>query len=176
MACQAAYRAGRSVRCLPRLEGKVNLTLRSAAFNAGDMIDPHYTCDGEDVSPPLSWTGVPEGTKSLALICDDPDAPRGTWSHWVLYNIPPDKSELPEGVPPEGRLTWGAMQGRNDFGNLGYGGPCCPRGSTHRYFFHLYALDVALDDLRPGLTRQQLLDRIQGHILDQTQLMGRYSR
>ena len=88
----------------------MNLTLRSAAFNAGDMIDPHYTCDGEDVSPPLSWTGVPEGTKSLALICDDPDAPRGTWSHWVLYNIPPDKSELPEGVPPEGRLTWGAMQ------------------------------------------------------------------
>jgi Raf kinase inhibitor-like YbhB/YbcL family protein len=152
-----------------------NMTLISPAFDSGESIPVKHTCDGANVSPPLVWHNVPDGTKSLALICDDPDAPRGTWSHWVLYNIPPNRTELPEGVPTDGKLGWGGLQGRNDFGNIGYGGPCPPRGPAHRYFFRLAALDVALD-LGPGLTRQQILNHVAEHRIDQAELMGRYQR
>jgi Raf kinase inhibitor-like YbhB/YbcL family protein len=151
------------------------LELTSSAFTSEEMIPDKYTCEGADISPPLSWRHGPEGTRSLALICEDPDAPGGTFIHWVLYGIPADMGELPEDVPDDPQLPWGGAQGRNDFGNVGYGGPCPPSGETHRYYFRLYALDEALD-MPPGATRHQLVRRIQEHVLDQAGLMGRFSR
>jgi len=152
----------------------MEIKVKSEAFEEGGMIPKKYTCDGEDASPPLSWTGVPEGTEALALICDDPDAPVGTWVHWVIFNIPPDTTGLSENIPPERVLESGARQGRNDFGNIGYGGPCPPRG-THRYYFKLYALDKKVD-LEPGATKDELLKAMEGHILAEGKLMGRYKR
>ncbi|MEE9252063.1 MAG: YbhB/YbcL family Raf kinase inhibitor-like protein [Thermodesulfobacteriota bacterium] len=152
----------------------MSMNVTSAAFEEGGMIPRQYSCDGADISPPLAWSGVPEGTKSIALICDDPDAPVGVWVHWVLYNLPPDTTELPEGVPSQKTLSSGAMHGRNDFGNLEYGGPC-PPGGTHRYYFKLYTLDTELE-LSPGASKKQLLSAMEGHILAQGQLMGRYKR
>jgi len=149
--------------------------LKSAAFENGGHIPKKYTCDGPDVSPPLSWTEPPKGTKSLALICEDPDAPMGTWAHWVLFGVPPETRELPERVPTQKTLSWGGKQGRNDFGRLGYGGPCPPRGPAHRYFFRLYALD-AEPDLRLEATKGELLRAIEGHVIAQAELMGRYGR
>ncbi len=154
----------------------MSLELTSAAFESGETMPTRYTCEGADVSPPLAWRGVPRDARSLVLICDDPDSTNGPWSHWVLYDVPADRDGLKEDVPPDGRLSWGGIQGRNDFGNPGYGGPCpSPPGSTHHYHFRLYALDESLD-LPPGATRQQVLDRIQDHILDQTELIGLYTR
>jgi Raf kinase inhibitor-like YbhB/YbcL family protein len=138
------------------------------------MIPGQNTCDGTDVSPDLAWTGIPEGTRSLALICDDPDAPMGTWVHWVLFNIPPDETGLPAEVAPEASLSNGAIHGTNDFSRLGYGGPC-PPGGTHRYYFKLYALDTKLN-LDSGATKAQLEDAMESHILAEGQLMGKYSR
>ena len=138
------------------------------------MIPRQYTCDGEDISPPLAWTGVPEGTNSLALICDDPDAPVGTWVHWVLFKIPPSTKDLPANVPPKENLDNGAKHGTNDFRKLGYGGPC-PPGGTHRYYFKLYALDAEIPS-EAGITKAQLLKEMEGHILAEGQLMGRYKR
>ena len=148
--------------------------MTSRAFTEGSVIPQKYTCDGEDVSPPLTWTGVPTGTRSLALICDDPDAPVGTWDHWVLYNIPGDAAGLPEGIPSDPILDTGGVQGKNSWGRTGYGGPCPPSG-THRYFFKLFAMDTLLD-LKSGATTSQLLEAMQGHILAQGELMGRYRR
>jgi Raf kinase inhibitor-like YbhB/YbcL family protein len=150
------------------------LTITSAAFKEGGMIPKRYTCDGSDVSPDLSWSAVPQGTQTLALICDDPDAPAGTWVHWVLFNIPADVASLPEGVPPEKILPNGARHGKNDFRKFGYGGPC-PPGGTHRYYFKLYALDTALD-LEAGIAKSRLVDAMKGHILAEGQLMGKYRR
>ena len=157
-------------------KGGENMAMKisSTAFENGGNIPVKYTCDGEDVSPPLSWEGVPQEAVSLALICDDPDAPMGTWVHWVLFNIPPDVKGLPENIPPQPTLDNGAVHGINDFRNYGYGGPC-PPGGTHRYFFKLYALDTKLD-LKPGATKAQLLDAMEGHVLAQGELMGKYSR
>ena len=146
----------------------------SSAFQEGGMIPADYTCDGRNISPPLSWSGIPEKVVTLALICDDPDASVGTWVHWVLYNLPASAKELPAGVPPQEKLASGAVQGRNDFRKPGYGGPC-PPGGTHRYYFKLYALDKALD-LKPGATKKELLKAMEGHILAEGQLMGRYKR
>ena len=146
----------------------------SSAFQEGGMIPADYTCDGRNISPPLSWSGIPEKVVTLALICDDPDAPVGTWVHWVLYNLPASAKELPAGVPPQEKLASGAVQGKNDFRKPGYGGPC-PPGGTHRYYFKLYALDKALD-LKPGATKKELLKAMEGHILAEGQLMGRYKR
>ena len=154
--------------------GKMALTITSPAFSEGEMIPRQYTCDGPDVSPELSWSGVPKGTKSLVLICDDPDAPMGTWVHWVLFNIPPGETGLPAQVPPEPTLSNGARHGTNDFRRLGYGGPC-PPGGTHRYFFKLYALDTELD-LESGATKAQVEEAMQGHIWAEGQLMGTYKR
>jgi len=148
--------------------------IKSTAFEHGGNIPKKYTCDGADVSPPLSWTSPPEATKSLALICDDPDAPMGTWVHWVLFGLPPDTRELPEGVSTQEVLPDGSKQGTTDFGRVGYGGPCPPSG-THRYYFKLYALN-ANPDLRPGLTKEELLKAIEKNILAQAELMGRYQR
>ena len=149
------------------------LQLMSSIFKEGEMIPRANTCDGPDVSPDLSWDGVPQGTKSLALICDDPDAPRN-WVHWVLFNIPPDETQLPAEIPADAVLNNNARHGKNDFGRLGYGGPCPPSG-THRYYFKLYALDTELG-LDSGATRTQVEEAMQGHILTEGRLMGRYGR
>jgi Raf kinase inhibitor-like YbhB/YbcL family protein len=153
---------------------KMQIKVKSSAFEEGGMIPKRYTCDGTDVSPPLAWTSVPEGTKSIALICDDPDAPMGTWVHWVLFNLPAEVKELPENVPPQKRLENGAIQGANDFRKIGYGGPC-PPGGTHRYYFKLYALDTEMN-LQAGATKKELLKAMEGHILAEGQLMGKYKR
>ena len=152
----------------------MTIQIKSSAFEDGGMIPRSYTCDEKDVSPDLAWAGVPEGTKTLALICDDPDAPVGTWVHWVLFNIPPEETGLPAEIASEAEMANGARHGTNDFRRLGYGGPC-PPGGTHRYFFKLYALDTALD-LDSGATKAQVEDAMQGHILAEGQLMGRYAR
>ena len=152
----------------------MELKIMSSAFYEGDMIPQKYTCDGADISPPLAWDAMPINTKSLALISDDPDAPMGTWVHWVIYNIPPTIKELPENIPSHKIIENGAQQGTNDFQKIGYGGPCPPRG-THRYYFKLYALDKVLDT-EPGLTKAQLLKAMEGHVLAQGQLMGKYKR
>ena len=148
--------------------------ISSPAFSESDMIPVRFTCDGPDVSPELSWGGVPEAARSLALICDDPDAPMGTWVHWVLFNIPPGANGLPAELPPDAVLENGARHGTNDFGSLGYGGPC-PPGGTHRYFFKLYALDTEFT-LESGISKAELVEAMQGHILAESQLMGTYSR
>ena len=153
---------------------KMDIEVTSPAFAEGELMPATYTADGEDISPPLEWTGVPEGAKSIALINDDPDAPVGTWVHWVLYNIPPDVTSLEENMPPDETLANGARQGTTDFGRIGYGGPAPPSG-THRYFFKVYALDTMLD-LPTGATKRQVGDAMQGHVLAEGQLMGKYSR
>lgn len=150
------------------------MTVKSPVFKPGEMIPSEYTCDGRDISPSLQWEGVPEAAQSLALISDDPDAPMGTWVHWVMWNIPADSTGLKENVPRDSRLTDGTRQGISDFGRPGYGGPC-PPGGTHRYFFKVYALDTRLD--LPEKTRKSDLERaMQGHILAQGELMGVYRR
>jgi Raf kinase inhibitor-like YbhB/YbcL family protein len=150
------------------------ITITSTAFTEGGMIPRDYTCDGRDISPPLAWTGAPEGTKSLAIICDDPDAPVGTWVHWVLFNIPATANELPQSIPPDKLLEDGSRHGINDFRKFGYGGPC-PPGGTHRYYFKIYALDTEFTQ-EPGLTKAELLKAMEGHVLAEGQLMGRYKR
>ena len=154
----------------------VSIELTSSAFSEGVTIPAKYTCDGEDVSPDLKWGAVPEETKSIALIADDPDAPGGTWVHWVIYGLSAVTAELPERVPKEETLSTGARQGTNDFKRTGYGGPCPPPGhGAHRYFFKLYALDVEIG-LGAKATKADLLSEMDGHILAQGQLMGRYER
>jgi hypothetical protein len=152
----------------------MKITVKSSAFQNGDMIPSKYTCEGADISPPLEWTAPPKGTQSLALISDDPDAPMGTWIHWVFYNLPPTVTSLPEAVPPLPTLKQGGVHGMTSFMRLGYGGPCPPTG-THRYFFKLYALDIQLD-LAPGATKKDLLDAMKGHILAEGELVGKYKR
>ncbi|MDH4201922.1 MAG: YbhB/YbcL family Raf kinase inhibitor-like protein [Phycisphaerae bacterium] len=155
-------------------ESKMDLTVTSTAFEDGQMIPSKYTADGQDISPPLAWQGAPDGTKSIALINDDPDAPMGTWVHWLVWNIPPDATGLDEDTPPDAELADGSRQGTADFGRTGYGGPAPPSG-VHRYFFKVYALDTMLD-LPAGATKPQLEKAMAGHILAQGQLMGRYTR
>lgn len=150
------------------------LTVTSSAFKAGKQIPTKYTCDGVDISPPLEWTAGPEGTKSYAVIADDPDAPMGTWVHWVMYSIPTSVTSLQENVPARERLDNGAKQGLTDFKRIGYGGPCPPSGQ-HRYYFKIYALDTDLE-LDPGLTKEQLLQKMEGHVLAEGELMGTYAR
>lgn len=153
----------------------MTISLASAAFENGKPIPKRHTCDGEDVSPPLRWSGVPDGAKSLALICDDPDAPMGTWVHWVLYDIPVSLSGLPENVPKTETALEEAKQGTTDFKRIGYGGPCPPPGKPHRYFFKLYALDAPVG-LGPGAKKVELLRSIEGHVLAEGRLMGTYGR
>jgi len=158
----------------------MNLQLTSSAFENGQPIPKRHTGDGEDVSPSLVWSDPPKETKAFALICDDPDAPRKEpWVHWVLFNIAAkttsDGFELPEGLPAKPDLGAQGMQGRNDFGNIGYGGPAPPRGKPHRYYFKAYALDTLLD-LKPETTKQKLEEAMRGHILAKGELMGTYSR
>ena len=152
------------------------IEVTSAAFTEGSRIPVKYTCEGGDTSPPLSWTGVPAGTRSIALIADDPDAPGGTWVHWVYYGIPPNVAELPEGVPTNETLPDKSRQGTSDFESVGYGGPGPPPGhGVHRYYFKVYALDTEVD-LGPGATKKDLLARIEGSVLAEGRLIGTYER
>ena len=152
----------------------VGFILESSAFEHGGAIDPTYTCDGADLSPPLAWHGVPPGTRSFVLIADDPDAPVGIWVHWVYYDIPASVTRLSEGLPAVDRPPSGGTHGITDFRRLGYGGPC-PPGGTHRYFFKLYALDTVLG-LEPWASKQQVKEAMEGHVLDTAKLMGTYAR
>ncbi|BBD58730.1 phospholipid-binding protein, PBP family [Nostoc sp. HK-01] len=146
-----------------------SMKLESTAFNGNALIPSKYTCDGEDIPPPLVWNEVPKNTQSIALIVDDPDAPGGTFVHWVVYDLPATVSQLPEQITSPDLK---GVQGRNDFGKLGYGGPCPPSG-THRYFFKLYALDKKLG-LRTGATKTQVLTAMKGHVLAKAELIGQY--
>ena len=170
---------GESEYLLEQEVSKLTIEVTSPAFTEGKPIPTQYTCDGQDRSPVLSWTGVPEGiesTESIALIADDPDAPGGTWVHWVLYGLGPEVNEMQEGVATSEVLPGGAKQGVNDFKRTGYGGPCPPVGhGPHRYYFKVYAMDgdIGLD---PGATKAALLREMDGHILAQGQLTGTYER
>ncbi len=148
--------------------------LTSTAFANGDPIPMKYTCDDQDISPPLQWTDPPEGTRSFALICDDPDAPVGTWVHWVLYDLPGSTLSLPEAAPSDPDLPDGGRHGQNSWRRPGYGGPC-PPGGTHRYFFKLYALDTELE-LDAGASKEELLRVMEEHVLAEAETMGVYSR
>jgi hypothetical protein len=171
-ACTRAADSGNAAGAKGKI---VAITLTSAAFDEGKLIPPKHTGQGDDVSPALQWTGVPAGVKSLALICDDPDAPAGTWVHWVIWNIPAEAAGLPEAVPQKAELKDGSKQGMNDFRQTGYGGPMPPPGKPHRYFFKVYALAIQ-PDLKPGATKDKLLDAMKGHILAEGLLMGTYQR
>jgi hypothetical protein len=153
---------------------KMDIKLTSTAFQDGGMIPAKYTCDGANVSPPLEWSGASQTAKSLALICDDPDAPGKTWVHWVVFDLPASRTSLPENVQPQESIAGGGKQGTTDFEKVGYGGPCPPSG-THRYFFKLYALDTELN-LDSKTTKNELLKAMDAHSLAQGELMGKYKR
>lgn len=157
-------------------EGGDNMDIKitSSAFENGGMVPKEYTCDGKDISPPLKWSFVHSSLRSFAIIADDPDAPMGTWVHWVIYAIPPSITELPKDIPSQKILVNGIKQGINDFRKIGYGGPCPPSG-THRYFFKIYALDIELS-LDAGATKIELLEAMKGHILAKGELIGNYKR
>ena len=160
----------------PLAQGVPAMQVTSSAFSEGGTIPRQYTADGKDISPPLRWSGAPPTTRSFALICDDPDAPRAEpWVHWVLFNLPAATQELPEGVPADATVLGGAQQGKNDFGKLGYGGPDPPRGKPHRYYFKLYALDPVLE-LAADASKQQLEQAMRGHVVAAGQLLGTYGR
>ena len=149
--------------------------IESAAFNQGALIPPRFSCNGENVSPPLKWTDPPAGAHSFALIVDDPDAPGGTWTHWVVFNLPAQTRALDENAPKQDKLPNGGLQGLNSFESVGYGGPCPPPGKAHRYFFRLYALDTVLR-LQPRAPREDVAPALKGHTLGETQLMGLFKR
>jgi len=151
------------------------MEITSREFVNGAAIPKEYSCDGKDISPQLVWTGVPDTAKSLALIMDDPDAPMGTWVHWVVWNIPPASISLPEGMAKEGSLPDGTKQGKNSWPKTGYGGPCPPPGKAHRYYFKLYALDTMLK-LPDSANKSALEKAMGGHILAQAQMFGTFGR
>lgn len=155
-------------------EDKMEFRITSPSFNQGDLIPKKFTCDGENFSPEINWVNSPSNTKSFVLICDDPDAPMGTWVHWVVYNLPSGINSLPENLPNVKHLSNGAEQGINDFGKYGYGGPCPPSG-THRYFFKLYALDTELN-LNDEVRKKDVVKSMQGHIIAKAELMAKYKR
>jgi Raf kinase inhibitor-like YbhB/YbcL family protein len=160
---------------LPPDASEAAFAITSSAFAAGAGIPAKYTCDGQNASPPLDWGQCPSGIASLALIVDDPDAPFGVFIHWIIFNLPSGTRSLPEAVPKDGNLADGVLQGKNGFGKIGYAGPCPPSGSPHRYRFTLYALDKPLG-LAAGVSKEQVLAAMEGHILAQSQLIGIYQR
>jgi Raf kinase inhibitor-like YbhB/YbcL family protein len=149
--------------------------LSSSSFPREGEIPKKFTCDGADVSPELSWSSAPQGTQSFVLIADDPDAPSGTWTHWVLFNVPATTKSLSAGVARVDELPGGERQGRNDFHKIGYNGPCPPPGKAHRYFFKLFGVDKLLD-AKPGASRQEVEQAMQGHVLGKAEWMGKYQR
>lgn len=155
--------------------GTVAFALQTSAFSPGGTIPKKYTCDASDVSPELTWTSAPAGTQAFALIVDDPDAPAGTWTHWIAWDIPSSVTKLAEGTPKNETLTDGTRQGKNDFKKVGYNGPCPPPGTPHRYFFRLYALGAKLD-VKTGASRSELESAMKGHVVGQAEMMGKYGR
>src|SRR5512142_1927520 len=155
--------------------GAMSFSIQTNAFTPGGMIPKNYTCDGSDVSPELTWTNVPAGTQAFALIVDDPDAPAGTWTHWIAWNIPASVTRLTEGTAKNDTLADGTRQGKNDFKRIGYNGPCPPPGKPHRYFFKVYALGAKLD-LKAGASRSELESAIKGKVLEQAEVIGKYGR
>jgi hypothetical protein len=155
-------------------KGGTIMEITSSSFNHEGMIPAKYTCDGQNISPPLSWSKAPEKVKSFALICDDPDAPAGIWVHWVIFDLPANVNSLPEKVSRQEEIAGLGKNGKNTSGRYGYDGPC-PPGGTHRYYFKLFALDTMLN-LKAGLTKEDLLKAMKGHVLAETQLMGKYKR
>lgn len=153
----------------------MTMHLKSPDFSAGTTIPKQFTCEGTDISPALQWNDPPTNVQSFALIADDPDAPVGTWVHWVAFDLPANLRALPQNFPKSEQSADGSRQGNNDFGRIGYNGPCPPPGKAHRYFFKLYALDTKLN-LKPGSTKKDVERAMKGHILDQGEYMGRYSR
>jgi Raf kinase inhibitor-like YbhB/YbcL family protein len=151
------------------------LELKTTSFDPGGFIPKRFTCEAADVSPALSWSDPPAGTQSFAIIEDDPDAPSGTFVHWLVYDLPAGSRRLPEALPGSDQMAGGGRQGTNDFSRTGYSGPCPPPGKPHRYFIRLYALDGKLN-LRPAATRRELDNAMQGHILARAELMGRFKR
>ena len=153
----------------------MSFALQTNAFSPGGTIPKKYTCDASDVSPELTWSGAPAGTQAFALIGDDPDAPAGTWTHWIAWDIPASATKLPEGLPKDETLADGTRQGKNDFKRIGYNGPCPPPGKPHRYFFKLYALGSKLE-VKAGASRSELESAMKGHVLGQAEVMGKYGR
>lgn len=175
LACLLIAAAGVAASGGARKGAAVGFHLESPAFQAGASIPKQFTCEGSDESPGLKWTDPPEGTRTFALIADDPDAPVGTWVHWVAFNLAANTTELPQAVPRTEQINGGGKQGMNDFRRLGYGGPCPPPGKPHRYFFRLYALDTTLD-LKPGCRKGDVERAMKGHVLGTAELMGTYGR
>jgi len=167
--------ANATTLCAQKKPPTTKFELTTSSFPSGGNIPRQFTCEGEDISPALAWTEPPPGTQSLALIMDDPDAPMGTFVHWVVYNLPAAARQLPDRVPRKDDLAGGGAQGRNDFPTTGYGGPCPPPGKPHRYFFKLYALDSKLN-LKAGIGKRDVEQAMKGHVLAEAQLMGRYGR
>ena len=162
-----------TVDLIPRGGYAMSFEIHTNAFSEGGMIPKKYTCDGGDVSPELRWSNAPSGAQSFALIADDPDAPVGTWTHWIAWNIPASDAKLPEGIPKTENLHDGIRQGKNDFKRIGYGGPCPPPGRPHRYFFKLYALGIQLD-IKAGASRSELEQSMKGHVLGKAEVMRNY--
>lgn len=175
MAFVVAASSGRAARLTAAGRPTMSFAVKSSAFGSGAEIPKKFTCEGPDLSPALEWSGAPQGTAGFALIADDPDAPAGTWVHWVIWNLPANANSLPEGIPRSEQLNTGARQGKNDFRKVGYNGPCPPAGKPHRYFFRLYALDRNVE-LSAGSSRSDLDAAIKGHILAQTEYMGTFRR
>jgi Raf kinase inhibitor-like YbhB/YbcL family protein len=157
-----------------KIRGGKTMVITSSSFVHEDMIPAKYTCDGQNISPPLAWSGAPKETNSFALICDDPDAPAGTWVHWVIFDIPANVNSLPEKVAKQEAIAGLGKNGKNTSQHFGYDGPCPPSG-THRYYFKLYALDKMLN-LKAGLSKEELLSAMKNHVLAEAQIMGRYKR
>ncbi len=174
-ACRSARTRGQASNVISEGGRALSMAVTTTAFPPGGAIPPNYTCDGADVSPDLSWSGAPAAVQSFALIADDSDAPAGTWTHWLIWNIPAQSTGMPKSVPTNETLADGARQGRNDFQRIGYSGPCPPAGKPHRYFFRLYALNDKLD-LRAGANRYELEEAMKGGVLAQGELMARYGR
>lgn len=151
------------------------LKIFSSSFKNGEMVPSKYTCEGEDISPQIGWGELPVEVKSLALVCDDPDAPGGDFVHWVIFNIPNETDSLPEGLAPRDTLDFGAIQGMTDFGSVGYGGPCPPRGSVHHYHFKLYGLDKMLEADK-NITKDELLKKMEAHIVAKGEIVGLFKR
>ncbi len=151
------------------------LKISSSSFKDGGVVPSKYTCEGEDISPQIGWGELPEGVKSLAFVCDDSDAPGGDFVHWVIFNIPTEIDSLPEGIVAKDTLKFGAIQGMTDFGSVGYGGPCPPRGSVHHYHFKLYGLDKMLE-ADENATKDELLGKMEGHIVAKGEIVGLFKR
>jgi Raf kinase inhibitor-like YbhB/YbcL family protein len=173
--CKMKAEQGQTSNSADTILTKSKMIITSTAFHNDSTIPQKFTCQGEDISPALAWSGAPDGTQCFALLCEDPDAPGGTYIHWVIYNIPATERGLAENFPKRDKLPNGTRQGTNDFKQMGYGGPCPPPGKAHRYYFKLYALDAMINI--PGeATRDQLLNAMHGHILAEGETMGTYAR